>query len=657
MNLSIKKILFKTFKIAGIAIGSVLLLMFLLPYLFPDTVARKIKEWTNNSINGELNFSKVRLSFFNHFPSLTLTLYDFILKGSAPFQKDTLVAANEVALGINLWSVFSKKINIDEIYLASGNINIEVNEKGEPNYNVYISDTTATSANSNDSSGASLKIEKIQIEHSNVVYDDQSIPMLITAKEFNYTGKGDLSKAIFDLASHMQVDSFDLDYDNTHFIGSKKLKADLITKINTQSLAFVFEKNDLHINSLPVRLKGKFEFLENGYNMDFEINSEETNLHDVFTALPPEYLHWLDSTHVNGYTEISASLKGKYIAEINTMPDLQFNMKIRNGYIANQNAPSPVKNLFLNFESRLPSLNPDSLYVNIDSVFFNIDKDYFSSVIKIKGLNKPEVHAKINTEIDLEKWDKAFGLSSFDVKGRYNFHFTADGKYALSVVQKGLRRKDTVIISIPQFNLQSSLSRGYFKYASLPQAVNNISFSLNASCTDGDYHHTKISLENLNATAFGNYIKGYFKLTNANDFPLDANLQSVFHLADIKQFYPLDSMDIDGDLNFDIQSKGKYNPAKKIFPVTKANIKLHNGSLQTKYYPHSVNKIQVNALVTNTDGTMKELKIDIQPVSFEFEGQSFQLKADLKNFDNLKYNIKSSGVINVGNIYKVFSQQ
>src|SRR6266487_642921 len=369
MNLSIKKILFKTFKIAGITIGSVLLLMFLLPYLFPDTVARKIKEWTNNSINGELNFSKVRLSFFNHFPSLTLTLYDFILKGSAPFQKDTLVAANEVALGINLWSVFSKKINIDEIYLASGNINIEVNEKGEPNYNVYISDTTAASANSNDSSGASLKIEKIQIEHSNVVYDDQSIPMLITAKEFNYTGKGDLSKAIFDLASHMQVDSFDLDYDNTHFIGSKKLKADLITKINTQSLAFVFEKNDLHINSLPVRLKGKFEFLENGYNMDFEINSEETNLHDVFTALPPEYLHWLDSTQVKGRTEIAASLKGKYITETNTMPNLQFNMKIRDGYIANKNAPSPVKNLFLNFEFRLPSLNSDNLRINIDSVY------------------------------------------------------------------------------------------------------------------------------------------------------------------------------------------------------------------------------------------------------------------------------------------------
>ena len=58
-------------KISGITLGSILLIMFLLPIVFPGYVNGKIKQWTNSAITGELNFSKVRLSFFNHFPSLS----------------------------------------------------------------------------------------------------------------------------------------------------------------------------------------------------------------------------------------------------------------------------------------------------------------------------------------------------------------------------------------------------------------------------------------------------------------------------------------------------------------------------------------------------------------------------------------------------------
>src|ERR1700744_1077782 len=169
-----KKFLFKALKITGITLGSILVLMFLLPVLFPGFVSDKIKAWASHAIVGELNFSKARLSFFNHFPSLTLTLYDFSLKGSALFAGDTLVSAKEVALGVNLSSVFSKTISIDEIYLTRGDIHVLVNEKGEANYNVYRSDTAAVKTESTDTSAASLKIRRIQIDGADLVYDDRS---------------------------------------------------------------------------------------------------------------------------------------------------------------------------------------------------------------------------------------------------------------------------------------------------------------------------------------------------------------------------------------------------------------------------------------------------------------------------------------------------
>src|SRR6476469_9574661 len=116
------KSLKKMLKITGITIGSILLLMFLLPILFPNFVADKIKQWANGAITTELNFSKARLSFFNHFPSLTLTLHDVSLMGSAPYAKDTLMKADEVSFGIDLATVFTERIRVDEIYLTRANI-------------------------------------------------------------------------------------------------------------------------------------------------------------------------------------------------------------------------------------------------------------------------------------------------------------------------------------------------------------------------------------------------------------------------------------------------------------------------------------------------------------------------------------------------------
>src|SRR5258708_5628340 len=174
---SMKKILFKILKISGITICSLLLLMFLLPVLFPGFVSEKIKLWANNAITTDLNFSKARLSFFNHFPALTLTLHDVILMGSSPYAKDTLLKADELAFGINLLSLLSKKISIDEIYLDNADIIVKVNEDGAANYNVYKSGAKQK-ATSTDTSGTSLKIKKIQISKSNLYYNDLSIPML-----------------------------------------------------------------------------------------------------------------------------------------------------------------------------------------------------------------------------------------------------------------------------------------------------------------------------------------------------------------------------------------------------------------------------------------------------------------------------------------------
>ncbi|HVV56317.1 MAG TPA: AsmA family protein, partial [Mucilaginibacter sp.] len=384
MKIHYKKLLFKTLRITGITLGSILLLMFLLPVLFPKTITQKIKQVMNQKIDGKVNFSGTSLSFFKRFPELTLTLEDFSLKGSEPFTEDTLVSAKDISFAIDLTSLLGSKIQISKIYLSKAFINIEVDSTGHANYNVYKSQAKKQQANT-DTAGASLGIEQILIEKSHLVYDDLSIPMHIDARNFNYRGSGDFSKNIFDLLSHTEIGAADFSYDNQPYVVNKHINADLVTRINTKSLAFVFQKNNLMINSLPVQFKGRFGFLSDGYDMDFRFTSNQQHLSDIFTALPPDYTKWVEHMQVDGNGSIQVALTGKYIASKNIHPDFAFSMKARNGSISSNNTPSPVRDLYLDMSAKIPHLNPDSLSLKVDSVHFCIDNDYFNGKFSVDG--------------------------------------------------------------------------------------------------------------------------------------------------------------------------------------------------------------------------------------------------------------------------------
>ncbi|WP_442590824.1 AsmA family protein [Pedobacter sp. AW31-3R] len=641
----------KALKITGITILSILLLLFIIPYLLPDTIAREVQKWVNKNIRGEVKFEKSSLSFYRHFPSLTFSLHEFILKGAAPFEKDTLLYSKEISFRINLSTIFSEQIQIDQVAIDQANINVEVDEKGNANYAVF--ESSAPQEEKTDSSSTAIKIAGIFINKSNLVYNDRSIPMKINAKDLNYSGKGDLSKAIFDLASKADIASLDVYYGNEAYLLNKKINARLLTKINTNSLDLMFNENDLQINSLPIRFIGKFSFIKDGYDIDFKTMAKETDLHNIFTALPSAIADRMEKTNIKGYAEIKASLKGKYLAKDSIMPTLAFNMKIRDGYISNPKAPEPVSNLYLNLQTKVPSLNPDSLVLNMDSLYFTMGKSYVAAVVKLKGLQAPELYIKSRADIDLEKWAKVFSLDQ--LRGQYTMNVKAEGKYTKKVVRSGVRQVDTVIASIPAFQLTASLKNGYFKYASLPAAIDKINFSIRGNNADGNYKNTNLEIRDLHIEALSNYIKGFASVQTSANMPVDLKLDALLNFADIKSFYPLTGIDLEGKLTLSATSKGGYNKAKKLFPVTAATINLTEGKIKTTHFDQPLEKININALLSNRNGSLSGTQLNIKPISFAMAGQPFMLKADIKNFDNVNYNVTSKGRIDIGKMYQLFA--
>lgn len=522
-----RSIVFKIAKYFGITFAVILGLLFLTPIVFQDQIKEQIKKTANERLSAELNYSDVSVSFFRHFPSLTLTLDDLSLNGSAPYKNEKFITAKEISFGINVASlIFSKSVKIDQIYLSDSFINVKVNPKGEANYNVYKSKTEASK--STDTTETALKLDRIEIINSKIIYDDQSTKVHFDALGFNYLGKGDLNKAVFDLYSKAKIEKLNIVYENEPYLMNKKIDADLITKVNINSLSFFFQQNNLKINQLLVDFKGKFDILKDGYNMDFVIKSDNSDLYDVFTAFPPKYITWLSKTELKGNTNLLFTLKGNYIASRNIAPDLNLDVKIDNGSVNYEKSAFPVSNLNLEVKTKVPSLNPDLLTVDAKNLSLNINKDYLKSKFFIKGANTPDINADFKAKMDLGKLTKALGIPDVVLKG---------------------------------------------------------------------------------------------------------------------------------SLAGDIQANGKFDQKNKLFPITKGTFNLENGYLKTKYYPNPITNIIIKSKIDNQKGTFEDLKIKLKPAQFTFEGKPVFVQADLSDFNDLVYDIKAKGELDVNKIYKVFSQK
>jgi AsmA protein len=542
-----KKIFLKTLKITGISIISIVGLLILLPIVFADTITEKVKTLANENLEGELNFKDSNLSFFTHFPSLTLSLNEFSLNGSKPFKNESLISAQEIGFGIDVPSMlFGNEAQIDKIFIDNAIINIQVNKKGEANYNVYKS----TKTTSNNDNSASLDLKNIQIDNSEIIYNDASTKIHIDAKGFNYQGKGNLLDVNFSLTTSASIENLSFTYDNNEYLKNKAIKADLITKINTNSLAFIFEKNDLIINKLPVEFSGFFNFLSNGYDMSFNLKTENSNLQDLFTALPAEYVTWMNQTEMKGKTDASFSLKGKYIASENLNPNVNFNIKVREGFIKNNKAPYPIENLYLNLETQLPNLDINQLNVQLDSLYFDLNKNKLSAILKSKGFGKKlTIDTKIKSKIDLKMLSDALQLPTMKISGNLD----------TDIVSKGIYNADEEKFPITKgyFNL----SNGSLKTTYYPKPIEKINFKADLNCPTSNFKDASLKISPATFTFENEPFTLNATFTDFSDLNYNVQAKGIINLAPIYKVFAQKGLDINGIIKADVSLAGKQSDA------------------------------------------------------------------------------------------------
>lgn len=574
-----KRIVIKILKWMGISIASILFLMFIIPILFPGTISEQVKIFANQHLAGKLDYRRTHLTFFRHFPSLTVSVDDFLLKGSKPFQQDTLLAAREVAVGINLKNlIFDREVKIDEIYVTDAYGNVFVNSKGEANYNVYVSKPSQKPKDTTGS-GTSIKLDLIKLKNWNITYKDHAARVLVDAKGLNYTGRGGLSEDIFDLETDLDIDKLDFSLNRIYYAKQKTLHADLITRINTNALTFVLRKNELRINDLPLKFTGFLSILKDGYNLDVKAASEKTTIRDMISVLPPQYLDWAKDTKIEGNSDLFFNLKGRFSEQKNLKPRLKARLLVRDGFVSNGKAPVPMNHLNMDLNVDLPSLDTNQLAIDLKNLGFDLGpKNSFRAVVKTKGLDEMQINADIKGAVDLQTLDQALGLKDIDMRGLMDTNIKANGVFSLD---KKL---------FPKTNGYLNLKNGWLKTKYYPNPIQNINIVANITNTDGTFKSLGVKLDPFRFDFEGNPVFVNADLQNFEDVLYKVRAKGVLNVGRIYRVFAKKGFDVSGLIMADLSLNGRQSYAttgqySKL--DNKGNLILKNIKATTEFLPKS----------------------------------------------------------------------
>lgn len=553
--------------------------MFIIPILFPGQISNQVKIFANKHLAGKLDYKKTHLTFFRHFPSLTVSVDNVLLKGSKPFEQDTLLAAKELSVGINLKNlIFDGQIKIDEIYVNDAYANVFVNSRGQANYNVYVSKPSEKPKYTTET-GASIKLDLIKLKNWNIKYNDHAANVLVNAKGLNYTGKGGLSEDIFDLKTYLEIDKLDFALNRIWYAQQKSLHADLITRINTDALTFVLRKNELRINELPLKFTGFVSILKDGYNIDITAASEKTTIKDMISVLPPQYLNWAKDTKIEGNSDLFFSLKGRFSEPKSLKPRLKASLKVQDGFVSNRSAPVPMNNLNTDLNVDLPSLDTDQLLLDLRNLSFDLGKNNrFKAVVKTQGTDEMKIYANIRGGVNLATLDAALGLKDIELKGLMNTDIQSNG---ISNMDKKL---------FPKTKGYFNLKNGWLKTKYYPNAIQNINILANVHNTDGTFKSLGVKLDPIKFDFEGNPVFINADLQNFEDLLYKVKAKGVLNIGRIYQVFKKEGFDVSGLIMADLSLNGKQSYAttgQYSMLDNRGNLILKNIKTTTEYLPKS----------------------------------------------------------------------
>ena len=332
----------KTLKIAGITLGAILLLLFVLPFAFRGKIAQIVKEEGNRMLNAQFDFKALDISLFKNFPSASVTLEDFWMKGTGEFANDTLVEAGELTAAVNLFSLFGNSgYDISKISIEDTRVHAIVLENGKPNWDVMKTDGEVTSQEESEEGPFRVKLQLLKVEDLTVVYDDRQGKMYAEVCGLKGQCAGDFGSERTVLDLEMETPSLTYKMGGIPMLNRVTLKTDLNVDADFAQGKYTLAKNSFHLNAIELNLDGWVNTLKDGLDMDVQLNTNEVGFKELLSLIPAIYAKDFEDLKTDGKVTLSAFAKGKLEGDT-IVPQFEASLQVKDAMFRYPSLPAGV---------------------------------------------------------------------------------------------------------------------------------------------------------------------------------------------------------------------------------------------------------------------------------------------------------------------------
>lgn len=283
-------------------IGVLLLAVVVACYLVftPSRLTAIVNKLSDRYLTCESHFERVDLSLFRTFPDAGLDIKEVVLVNpmeGAP--SDTLACVDRLTVAINIRDFLKHKdINVEKLLLKGVDAHVFVNSSGDANYDVFVSDTSASAS---DTAGSSfpdrISLKQIHVDNLSCDYCDlqNGIDAMVAKMDLKVDGEWIDNKADAVLHMHsdrvscVMTDSIGSELFNTNLDKLKlKLKAEGPLALLKGRLDASVKDGDVRLGTMdyvtPAAHASKKCLLELELPFEANLNQKEVSLADAVVS-------------------------------------------------------------------------------------------------------------------------------------------------------------------------------------------------------------------------------------------------------------------------------------------------------------------------------------------------------------------------------------
>ena len=400
----------KVLKITGISILTIILLLIALPFVFQGKIKDMVKQFINQNLNAQVEFSDVSLSFIRSFPQAHVEVSDLLITNFEPFKEETFVSAKNMSFSMSVKELFKKASDdplvVNKIYIDEALITLKTDALGNTNYDITKADENQTTSETNSS--FAFDIEDYKISNSVITYLDEQSKILFQITELNHEGHGTFSVEASELDTKTDA-NVSLTMDGSNYLNSNPIKLDALIGMDLNNSKYTFKENKGFINDLPIEFQGFVQLIEDGQDIDITFENPESSFKNFLAVIPKTYSKNIENVETTGDFKVKGIIKGRVTEE--TIPKIDISITSNNASFKYQDLPKRVENIVIDTEIKNVTGNMKDTYVAINTLNFKIDNDVFKSSAMLKNITENMlVNADIDGVLNLGNLTKAYPL-------------------------------------------------------------------------------------------------------------------------------------------------------------------------------------------------------------------------------------------------------